>query len=238
MALSGNVSLVTPLLIAAGEQSAGRGRGANRWWSNSGALLFSLVFDPSRDQKDRGSPVLEADLWSRVALTAAVALCDVLQELLPHIPRALKWPNDVLLADKKVAGLLVEVPAALPPAPRRLVLGMGINVNNSLAMAPCEIQATGTSLCDVSGTAFDLNDLVIAWLQRFAGHLHALALGDAGLPLLWQSLCALSGKTIELHAGNRTVRGLSRGIDGDGALLVETEAGLERFYAGVLVRVV
>jgi biotin-(acetyl-CoA carboxylase) ligase len=62
-------------------------------------------------------------------------------------------------------------------------------------------------------------DVLIAWLNRFADHLHALAVADPALATRWQSLCALSGKTIELQSGNRTVRGLCRGIDTDGALL-------------------
>ena len=165
-------------------------------------------------------------------------MCDVLQDAMPHVPCGLKWPNDVLLAGKKVAGILVEVPPAVPPVPRRLVLGMGVNVNNSLATAPLEIQATGIALCDVTGVSADLTELMIAWLQRFADHLRALAIGDSGLPFRWQSLCALSGKTVELQSGNRAVRGLCRGIDADGALLVETDTGLERLYAGVLVRVI
>jgi BirA family biotin operon repressor/biotin-[acetyl-CoA-carboxylase] ligase len=238
MTLAADPGLATPVLIAAGEQSAGRGRGMNRWWSDAGALTFSLVFDPHADQKNRGSPALPADRWPRIALTAGVALCDVLQDLLPHVSTGLKWPNDVLLGGKKVSGILVEVPPAAPPAPRRLVIGMGINVNNSIAAAPAELRSTGTSLCDAAGALFDLTELLIAWLNRFAGHLHALAVAEPALPERWQALCALSGKTVELQSGNRSIRGVCRGIDSDGALLVDTGTGRERLYAGLLVRVV
>ncbi len=238
MALAAEPALATPLLIAAGEQSAGRGRGMNRWWSESGALTFSLVFDPHGDQQVRGSPALAADRWPRIALTAGVALCDVLQELLSDVSTGLKWPNDVLLGGKKVSGILVEVPPAAPPSPRRLVLGMGINVNNSLASAPVELQSTATALCDAAGALFDLTDLLIRWLNRFADHLHALAAADPALPGRWRSLCTLSGRTVELQSGNRCVRGFCRGIDDEGALLVDTETGPERLFAGVLVRAV
>jgi BirA family biotin operon repressor/biotin-[acetyl-CoA-carboxylase] ligase len=237
MLLAAESNLTTPLLIAAGEQTAGRGRGPNRWWSDVGALTFSLVVDPQGDQESRGSRALAPDCWPRVALTAGVALCDVLCELVPHVPTGLKWPNDVLLGGKKVSGILVEVPPAAPPNPRRLVLGMGINVNNSLAAAPPELQATGTSLCDAAGSPFDLTDLLITWLTRFADHLHALAAADPALPARWQSLCALSGKNVELQSGNRILRGLCRGIDTDGALLLDTPTAPERLYAGALLRV-
>jgi biotin-(acetyl-CoA carboxylase) ligase len=115
---------------------------------------------------------------------------------------------------------------------------MGINVNNSLAAAPAELQSTGTSLLDAAGAVFDLTDLLIAWLNCFADRLHALAASHPALLERWQSLCALSGKTIELQSGNRTLRGLCRGIDIDGALLLDTPTAPERLYAGALVRVV
>ncbi len=236
MTLAAEPVLATPFLIAAGQQSAGRGRGMNRWWSDSGALTFSLIFDPQADQQARGSPALAADRWPQIALTAGVALCDVLRESLPHVPTALKWPNDVLLGGKKVSGILVEVPPAAPPHPRRLVLGMGINVNNSLAAAPAELRSTAVSLCDAAGALFDLSELLLAWLNRFAEHLDALAAADPALPERCQSLCALSGKSVELQSGNRTVNGFCRGIDTDGALLIDTETGRERLYAGAVVR--
>jgi BirA family biotin operon repressor/biotin-[acetyl-CoA-carboxylase] ligase len=238
MKLAGDRAIATPYLILAGQQTAGRGRGTNRWWSDAGALTFSLVFDPQADQVSRGSIALEIGCWPRLALVAGVALCDLLQDSAPNSACGLKWPNDVLLAGQKVAGILVEVPPAAPPTARRIVLGMGMNVNNTLESAPPEVRSTGTSLFDATGDTFDLTDIIIGWLQRFADHLHHLAIGDPGLPFRWQSLCALSGKTVELQSGNRTVHGHCRGIDAEGALLVDTETGPERLYAGVLVRAV
>ncbi len=234
--LAADETIATPRLIIAGQQTAGRGRGLNRWWSSAGALTFSLVFDPNCDLVARGSPALEVDRWPRVALTAGVALCDVLMEIIPQIPCRLKWPNDVLLGEKKLSGILVDVPPAASAGTRRLVLGMGINVNNSLKTAPADIQLAGTALCDVTGASFDATQLLVAWLNRFADRLHALAIRDPALPSRWQSLCALTGTTVELMSGNRSIRGLCRGIDVDGALIVDTAIGSERLYAGVLVR--
>jgi BirA family biotin operon repressor/biotin-[acetyl-CoA-carboxylase] ligase len=234
--LAGDESIATPRLIIAGEQTAGRGRGRNRWWSSTGGLTFSLVFDPHRDLVARGWPPLDVARWPRVALTAGVALCDVLGDIIPHVPCSLKWPNDVLLAGKKLSGILVDVPPAASSAVRRIVLGMGINVNNSLATAPADIQLTGTALCDAAGAPVNATQLLIAWLKRFADRLQALVERDAALPSRWQSLCALKGTIVQLQSGNRPVHGVCRGIDGDGALLVDTANGSERLYAGVLVR--
>jgi BirA family biotin operon repressor/biotin-[acetyl-CoA-carboxylase] ligase len=236
--LARNADLETPLLILAGRQTAGRGRGSNRWWSGAGSLTFTVVFDPQRDlEAARLSPV-PIEFWPRVALVAGVALCDILENMLPSDPCRLKWPNDVLLAGKKVSGILVEIPPTSPGVPRRLVLGMGINVNNSLSAAPAEIQAVATSLCDIAGDRFDSTQLLIDWLNGFVNRLGALAAGDRKLAERWQSRCALHGKTIELQSGSRTVQGVCRGIDIDGALLLDTSTGPERLYAGVLVRVI
>jgi BirA family biotin operon repressor/biotin-[acetyl-CoA-carboxylase] ligase len=236
--LARSADLATPLLILAGRQTAGRGRGANRWWSADGALTFTLVFDPQRDLTKSKLPPLPIELWPRVALVAGVALCDLLQTLLPSTPSRLKWPNDVLLGDKKVAGILVEVPQAGADVPRRLVLGMGVNVNNSLAASPREVQAVAAALCDAGGERFDSTQLLVDWLNSFVNRLGELTGSAPELVQRWQSLCALNGKTVELQSGSRTVRGNCRGIDCDGALLLETCAGPERLYAGSDVRVV
>lgn len=230
--LAAQESLETPYLILADEQTAGRGRGNNRWWSGEGALTFSLVLDPARIR----AASLQAQHWPRVALSAGVSLCEAVVELAPHLDCGLKWPNDVLISGKKVAGILVEIPPARPPVPRRLVVGMGVNVNNTLAEAPPEIQERGTALCDATGLEFDATLVLLTWLARFAVNLAALADDDPTLPSRWQSRCVLRGRSVELQAGERIVRGLCRGIDTDGALLLDTPTGPERLYGGVLVR--
>jgi len=231
--LAGREELPTPLLIVAGEQTAGRGRGNNRWWSQAGALTFTLVIEPGAAP----TAPLRTEHWPRVALIAGVALCESLEGPAPQLTCGLKWPNDVLIEGKKVAGILVEIPPAPAGVPRRLVLGMGINVNNSLADAPEEVAARGISLVDAAGREFDATVILQDWLARFADGLQALAGEDPALPARWQSRCVLTGRQIELLAADQPKRGLCRGIGNDGALLVETSAGLERLYGGVLVRV-
>lgn len=231
--LAARETLETPLLILADEQTAGRGRGVNRWWSGPGALTLSLVIDPLCI----GPIPLRTEHWPRVALCAGVSLCEALIEVAPQVDCGLKWPNDVLISGRKVAGILVEVPPAAPPVPRRLVLGMGVNVNNSLADAPPDIQSAGIALGDATDLEFDATRVVLEWLSRFFRNLQGLAIDDPNLPRSWQSLCRLSGKAIELQAGERRVGGHCRGIDADGALLVETASGLERLFGGTLVRV-
>jgi BirA family biotin operon repressor/biotin-[acetyl-CoA-carboxylase] ligase len=220
--------VTAPLLILAGRQTAGRGRGANRWWSSDGALTFSYVMRPPREF-DRAK-------WPRLALVAAVSVCEVIRELAPERQPGVRWPNDVHVSGKKISGILVEVPAAASHEPR-LVLGIGLNVNNSLAGAPPEIAAVGTSLADLEGHPFDLTDVLLRLLEQIELQTARLAAGDPELVHQWQSLCLLEGRRVTLRLGEREVAGLCHGIAEDGSLEIETAAGRERFFGGVLVQV-
>ena len=220
----------TPVLVIAERQTAGRGRGANQWWSGPGALTFSLVLDPMQIG-------LQKKHWPRLALTAGLSVCEVLQTLMPQKSSALKWPNDVWLESKKVCGILVEIPDCPPPAVPKLVLGLGINVNNSLRNAPPEIQAFGTSLCDQGNANFDSTDVLISLLERLEKNLQTLAADRDELADRWQSLCALTGRTVEVHLGSQCIRGVCRGIDREGALTLQSDQRLERIFGGVVTAI-
>lgn len=118
-----------PLLVVADEQTAGRGRGADRWWTGRGSLAFSLLLEMHQRAVDRrsGAPL--------AALAAAVAIVETVTPLLRPRPVGIHWPNDVWAGGRKLAGVLVEV---LPD--RRHVIGIGLNTNNSSVDAPlsCE----------------------------------------------------------------------------------------------------
>src|SRR3569623_3093066 len=120
--------LATPLLILADRQTAGRGRGDHRWWAAEGSLTFSLVFDPTQFSLPR-------EVWPRITLTAAVAMCETALRFAPGTPCGLKWPNDVLFDGRKLCGILAVVPATRGSAQQRMILGLGVNVTNSLAQA-------------------------------------------------------------------------------------------------------
>ena len=214
----------TPLLVLTERQTAGRGRGNNRWWATSGALTFSLLLDlPHSKQSVSQGPL--------VSLTVGLAVCDALRELLPQYDFGLKWPNDVMLSGRKVCGILVEV------SPPRLVVGVGINVNNSIRVAPGELQAIATSLFDITGNDFDPADVLIRVLAQCQLRLKRLSDGEGGLADDWQPLCALRGRTVHLLTGTRTTVGLCDGIDSNGALILKTESGIEKVVAGVVTRI-
>jgi BirA family biotin operon repressor/biotin-[acetyl-CoA-carboxylase] ligase len=223
--LAPDARLCTPLLVIAERQTAGRGRGANRWWSARGSLTFSLIFDP------RSLRVSPADL-PRVSLTAALAVCDVIQTLAPQAVSGVRWPNDVFAAGKKICGVLPEF-----VSPTHLVLGIGLNANNSFASAPAELHGIGVSLCEITGRRFDLTDVLLQVLRQLQLRLDQLATGDAQLASTWSAASLLTGRIVELDLGTRRVRGRCRGIDPDGSLVLKpADSTPQRFFGGIVVR--
>ena len=216
----------TPLLVLAARQTRGRGRGANAWWSAAGALTFSLVVDTAGMASLRGG-------HSPLSLVAALAVCQAIQQLSTDIVARLKWPNDVLLGRRKVSGILTEVPVR----PReRMVIGVGINIDNSLADAPDDVQRRAISLADAVGRQFDLTDVLIAFLHQFDSLLADYRRGDLRLGQACASWCALTGRQVRLALGSRRVSGVCCGIDDDGALIISGDQE-QRFLSGVIEHV-
>jgi BirA family biotin operon repressor/biotin-[acetyl-CoA-carboxylase] ligase len=225
--LAGSLETPLPAIVVTRRQTAGRGRGTNRWWSTDGALTFSLLIDTSMHG------VTTRD-WPRLSLATAVAICDALTGELgaAHTGLAIKWPNDVMLAGAKVSGILVESPAGAASR-ERLVIGVGINVNNSWSGAPGEIDGRGTSLCDVTGRQHTLDGVLFATLGAIQIRIQQLADDDAALPRVWQDRCWLAERAIEVGSSDSNwTAGICTGVDRDGALLVQTVAGFQRLYSG------
>ena len=227
LAAGRQADLQTPFLVLAERQTAGRGRGANRWWSADGALTFSLIIDLQ-------GPQFPADRLPLVSLAAGLAIRNALAATAPDRDFVLKWPNDVHLEDRKLSGILVET---APSASGRIAIGVGINVNNSFASAPVELQATATSLADATGLRFDRTAVLMSAINEMQSRVQRLGRDVSLIVDEWRGHCLLDGRAIQLHVGTRTVAGCCRGIDDDGALLVETAQGTQRFMAGVVERV-
>ena len=235
LALCVEETLPVPYLILTERQTAGRGRGANRWWSNNGALLFSLIIDATEYS-------LPESRWPQMSLTAGVAVCEVLHRFIDKttsgIPSqssahtvGLKWPNDVWLNGRKACGILVEI----PPARRgRVVIGVGLNVNNSFESAPSELQLLATSLCDETNAAFDRTNVLTALLQQLDADLQRLAIGDVSLIERWQSRCVLRDRVVSLDTSQQLITGRCLGIAADGALRLQSSTGEQHFFGGVI----
>ncbi len=186
-------------LVTALEQSAGRGRGGRRWEAPpGGALLCSLVL--------REPPTL-------LSLRAGVAVADAIGEA-----ATLKWPNDILIDGRKVAGILVEA------RPRELwaVLGIGVNVAVELQQLPPELRESAGTLGLERGAIEPLLESLLGALE------HRLGDADADALQAWRSRDALYGLTVAWSDGE----GIARGIDARGRLIVAAAGGEHALDAG------
>ena len=212
------------LLVVADEQTAGRGRGSNRWWTGPGSLAFSLLLDPA-------TTGVERRYLAMIALAAAVAIVETVEPEIEGERVGLHWPNDVYVGRRKLAGILVE---GLPDG--RHIVGIGLNVNNSLADAPAELQALVATLGSLAGKTFDRGELLSQLLSALGDILRTLALAPHELGRRSDALCLQHGKRLTIQCGAEQTTGDCAGIAHDGALLLDTPSGRQAFYSGVLVR--
>jgi len=216
-----------PLLVLAERQTAGRGRGANRWWSAEGALTFSLVLEAPRDR-------LPPDRWPQVALMVGLAVCEALQGLAPRAELRVKWPNDVYLADGKVCGILCESILGMSD---RLVVGIGVNVNNRRQeTGDGEQRRTAASLVEHDGMQRDLTEVLIHVLDEIDRWWRELLEGCfEETASVYRGRCFLTNRIVRIEqAGGSTIVGLCRGIDALGRLRVHTERGEAAVVSGTV----
>jgi BirA family biotin operon repressor/biotin-[acetyl-CoA-carboxylase] ligase len=217
-----------PALVAAARQQSGRGRGGNRWWSSDGALTFSIVFD-------RDALGLAPERLPLVALATGLAVRAAVDETLSAAARPpdaavplVKWPNDVLVGDRKIAGILVEESGG------RVVVGIGLNVNNDFATAPADVEARATSIRSLLGRSVERAAVLSRLLEALADELGRLAEPTDDLARRWSNDCALTGRAVRIRVHDRIVEGVCDGIDPSGALLVRNENATERVLSGVV----
>ncbi len=205
-------------VVWAEHQTAGRGRHGRSWIDHPGDnLMFSVVL---RNISDRHLP------WVSYYVSEAVA---------GGIDRAIdvhlrsKWPNDLLLNDRKVSGMLLE--GSDDPSGGFIVAGIGINVNQT--DFPPELSSSATSLKNELGHPIDrvpvfhsIMESMEALFRQIRSH------SDTAVVENWTSRCTTFGSTIELHTGSGLVRGTALGLSKDGGLLLQTEDGLRTFFEG------
>jgi BirA family biotin operon repressor/biotin-[acetyl-CoA-carboxylase] ligase len=201
-------------------QSGGRGRLERQWHAPAGSSLLCSVLVNAPTSK-------AAPQW--IVVAAAMAAADALEELTDRRP-VLKWPNDVIYGDSKVAGLLAEVVATTKPV--LIVVGLGLNltdVDPDIASATTVLAATGRTLepAQVLGAYLDALDRRRAFLDTPDGA-RQLAQDYAG------NLITL-GQRVRVELPDSAVRGRAVGVDDQGALRVDTGTEVRTFTAGDVV---
>jgi len=206
------------LVVTADEQTAGRGRQGRNWFAPPGtALLCSALLRPLGDAR-------------LLPLAVPIAVCEACEEVAP-VHCAVKWPNDVWVEGRKLAGVLIET---RPPAPGReaeeagddeswAVIGVGLNVAVPTDAFPAELRDTATSLGggeppSVGDALEALNGALERWVRA----------PEDEVLTGFRARDALRGRAIAWDGGE----GTAAGVDDAGHLLVETEAGTRALGAG------
>lgn len=208
------------LIVLAERQTAGRGRRGAAWFSPAGeSLAFSVLLRPEERKA----------LWPRLALAAGVAVAEAIETF--GIQAGIKWPNDVWIGNRKVAGILVEAGSDFA------VLGIGINVNS--IHFPDEVSKIATSLRLESGREFLRAEVLSEMIRRLSRRRQQI--GDSDFEFLISAVsqrCVLTGNRVTLLTAGGPREGIVEGIAAGGELLLRTSAGLERLIQADEIRLV
>jgi len=209
-------------VVIAETQTRGRGRLGRAWVSPPFRNLYlSIVLRPAIPPGDA----------PRLALVAGLATADAVAEWAPRV--ALKWPNDVLVDNRKVAGILTEMDADGDHV-RFVIAGIGVNLNGTLDDFPAELRDKAGSLAMAVGAPIDR----VAFAARVLSCLEAryarfLAHGFAALRSEWNARSCLQGRQVQIDDGGQRHRGIVSGVADDGALCLRDAAGHDvRIVAG------
>lgn len=209
-------------LVVAETQSAPRGRLGRAYVTPPGGLWFSLLLRPERAPEE----------IILLSLVAAVAVHGAVQEGTGLRP-TVRWPNDLLLDGRKIAGILIELQSE-QDALRYVILGVGLNVNVRAEDFPAGLRPIATSLLEALGHEVPR----VALLQRLLERLEAqydryLAEGPEPVLEAWLRLPNILGQRVTVYAPGETWSGRATGLDHEGALLVQADdGGMRRVLAG------
>jgi BirA family biotin operon repressor/biotin-[acetyl-CoA-carboxylase] ligase len=197
--------------IVAERQSGGRGREGRSWQSPEGGLYLSVLLRP------------EVERTSLIPLAAGVAVAEAVLGF--GVRSELKWPNDVLVGGRKLAGILAEASSGARGV-EWVVLGIGVNVAVDPAALPEALRATATSLVAAGTSEVRPAEVAAATLARLSVWYDALRSEPARVVAAWRALAVpWWGALVEVRTGGRELRGRLAAIDEEGALVLETPAG-------------
>jgi len=212
------------VVVFAESQTRGRGRMGRTWVSPAKkGLWFSVLLRPQ----------LAPQETTRLTVAAAAALCRAIEEqtgLKPDI----KWPNDILFKDRKVAGILTEMQAEVDRV-KHVILGIGVDVNFQREDYPADLHEVATSLLLEGGRPVSRADLAAAILRELNTDYNRVCGGEfPSVVQDWMDHCSTLGRQVSIRMGQRVIRGRAEALDEeDGALLVRTQHGhLERVIGG------
>ncbi|MEN7972659.1 MAG: biotin--[acetyl-CoA-carboxylase] ligase [Verrucomicrobiota bacterium] len=217
----GDRKLHSGTIVAAREQTAGRGRQDRKWLSAPGTnLCFSLFIETDAKLMDIPS----------LTMAAALAVTEMLNAR--NIPASPKWPNDVLVDGKKICGILSERIERAEAPKAGIVVGIGLNVNMSIDEAEA-IERPATSMLIESRHAHDLSQTLKAlfppleyWIEKWEQG------GFSSIREAWMEKAGPIGKPLAVHDGHIKKSGTLAGFGDHGELLLQTANGIETIWSG------
>jgi len=198
--------------VMALNQIKGRGRSASEWYSPPGKnLALSVVLRPSIEVRD--APL--------IGMLASISVAMIFDSLCQPFKAFLKWPNDVLVQDKKISGILSEA-RILETLLEFIVLGVGINVNSTIDDFPTQLEDSLTSFLILTGKTFDLKNIGTSFLKTLGELVTKVETeGPDFVPFYWEKRWRHKGRNL-LRDG---IKGTATGIDSDGSLLMKLSDG-------------
>ncbi len=200
------------LIIAAEQQTKGKGRLTRSWSSGNGGIYFSLLLRPDLPPTDIAG----------ITLAAGYGVCLAIREY-TGLDAKIKWPNDVIIGRKKVCGILTEM-AAQTDRVDYVVIGIGINVNTETF--PDEISSKASSLFIESGKKIDRNDFFRCVIKKldtvitsFMASFSAEDMSD------FRNLCATIGREVSVERNNHTISGIAEDVTDSGELVILDNSG-------------
>lgn len=208
-----------PLWITAGQQTAGYGRRGSAWFQAEGDVAASFIFAPRGDRM----------VLAQLSYVAALAVSDTIAACVKGADVSVKWPNDILIDDKKAAGILLELLAGDDPV---IVLGVGVNV----VSAPAEVEYPVARVFDHSPGNVpapleiieNLDAAFARWREVWREE------GFVAIKTHWLERAARLGEKITVRLPDKERVGLFKGISDDGALVLATDEGDELITAGAV----
>ncbi|HEY5950840.1 MAG TPA: biotin--[acetyl-CoA-carboxylase] ligase [Kofleriaceae bacterium] len=196
-------------VVIAERQSGGRGRDGRVWQSPAGGLYLSAVLRP---------PIPVVDV-PPMTLAIGIGLCEAVRTT--GAPAVLKWPNDLLVHDRKLAGVLVEAQSQANRL-EAVIVGIGVNINGEL---PAAVAETGITLAEAAGTSIDRDAFIestLAHVERWVDRY--VSVGIEPIIPAWHERMA-RGLTARATVDGASLTGSLAGLDADGALLLRDDDG-------------
>ena len=228
-----------PFVLSTDRQTTGRGRGNNRWWSGDGSLALSILLE---SQQHHLRPQTSAHLALGVGYAVMKAIrtlvnqtvqktsgeaTSVMPSVMPKVE--IRWPNDVYVNDRKIAGILIEVPTQ-----RHTVIGIGVNTNSTASDAPPEIRDRVVTLRDILQTEIDQRDFIYELCREVMTMLNYFPSKLAELIAEIEKELTQIGKNVRIEREGEQIEGICLGIDATGSLRVQTSQGERAIVSGVL----